>query len=157
MESALEEPHPDSVKEPEDSAEDNILKVDPDDFVYDEKNDTIQPKDQAAFDTLLEKHPSVNNLKRDNKRNQKVEKLKEKVLNTLKVIEKKKRDLSCESVRSGCSGWGPGGSSSERDLSADRGEIRQRSEDEEFKEDQPSKSLRRSRSLLQPPKIVISK
>ena len=89
---------------------------------------------------------------------QKVEKLKEKVLNTLKVSEKKKRDLSCESVRSGCSGWGPGGSSSERDLSTDsRGEIRQRSEDEEFKEDQPSKSLRRSRSLLQPPKIVISK
>ena len=66
----------------------------------------------------------MNTLKRDNKRDQRVASLKEKVLNTLKVSEKKKRDLSCESVRSGCSGWGPGGTSSDRDLSSDsRGEI----------------------------------
>ena len=150
----MEESNIETVKEPEDS----IIKIDPDDFVYDEENDVIKPKDEVAFDTLLEKHPSVNKLRRDNKRDKKVANLKEKVLNTLKVSEKKRRDLSCESVRSGCSGWGPGGSGSDRDLSTDsRGEIRQRSDDEDFKDTQPKKSLRRSRSLLQPPKIIISK
>ena len=54
--------------------------MNPDDFVYDEKSDTIVPKNVAAFDTLVEQHSSVNKLKRD----EKVAKLKGKVLDTLK-------------------------------------------------------------------------
>ena len=64
--------------------EENILKVDPDDFENDEAKDVIKPKDQAAFDSLLDKHPSVYKLKRDNKRDQKISNLKEKVLHTLR-------------------------------------------------------------------------
>ena len=75
-----------------------FLKVDPDDFVYDAKNDTIVPKNVDAFENLVEHHPSLNKLKRDNKRDEKVAKLKGKVLDTLKVVERKKRDLSCDSV-----------------------------------------------------------
>ena len=132
--------------------DDNILKVNPNDFEYDEENDVMKRKDQAAFDSMLDKHPSVNKLKRDNKRDQKIENLKEKVLITLKVSERKNRDLSCESVRSGCSGWG------DRDRSTDsRGEVRPRSDDEENEHQNLPKKERRSKPLLNPSKIVITK
>ena len=131
--------------------EENILKVDPNDFEYDELNDTMKPKNIEAFNSLVNKHPSVNKIRQDNKREQKIENLKEKVLDTLKVSERRGRDLSCESVRSGCSGWG------DRDRSTDsRGEVRPRSEDDEPSLTQPKKSYRKSRSLINPPKIVVT-
>ena len=68
-------------------------------------DDKIIPKDHLAFDKFVETHPTVNKLKRDKTRDEKVASLKEKVLETLKVHEKKKRDISCDSVKSGCSGW----------------------------------------------------
>ena len=106
---------------------------------------------------MIEEHPSVHTLKRDNKRDGKVANLKKKILDTLKVEEKKKRDLSCDSIRSDCSGWGLGGAGSDRERSpGSRGETRQRSEDEE-PESQVKKSMRKSRTILKPPKIVLSK
>ena len=92
--------------------EENVLKVNPDDFDYDEKNDIMKPRNAFAY---VEKHPSVDKLKRDNKREGKVANLKKKILDTLKVEEKKKRDLSVESVRSGCSDWGNDGAGSVSD------------------------------------------
>ena len=53
-----------------------MLKVSPDDFDYDEKNDIMKPRN--AFDLMVEKHPSVDKLKRDNKREGKVANLKKK-------------------------------------------------------------------------------
>ena len=140
-----------------DKPEENILKVDPNDFQYDETSDTIIPLNIEAFEKLIEEHPSVHTLKRDDKRDGKVAKLKEKVLDTLKLDERKKRDLSCESIKSDCSGWGHSGSLSDREKSPDvRGATRLRSEDDEPVPD-AKKSLRNSRSTLRPPKIVISK
>ena len=140
-----------------DKSEENILKVDPKDFQYDETSDTIIPLNIEAFEKLIEEHPSVHTLKRDDKRDGKVTKLKEKILDTLKLVERKKRDLSCESIGSDCSGWGHSGSLSDREKSPDvRGETRLRSEDDEPVPD-AKKSLRNSRSILRPPKIVISK
>ena len=147
----------DKDNELEENFVENSLTVNPDDFEYDEDTDLLKPKDQVAFDELLEKHPSVNKLKRDDKREQKIANLKKKVLNTLKVSVRKNRDLSCESIKSGCSGWGSG-SSSDRDRSTNsRGDVRPRSDDEENASSLPKKSLRRSRSHLHPPKIIISK
>ena len=94
-----------------------FINVDPDDFVYDAKNDTIVPKNVDAFENLVEHHPSLIKLKRDNKRDEKVAKLKGKVLDTLKVMERKKRDLSCDSVKSWTSDWG---STSDREKSSER-------------------------------------
>ena len=138
--------------------EENVLKVNPDDFDYDEKNDIMKPRNPAAFDQMVEKHPSVDKLKRDNKREGKVANLKKKILDTLKVEEKKKRDLSVESVRSGCSDWGNdrAGCVNDREKSpASRGSTRARSDDEESA-GKPKKSFRPSRSILKPPKIVLS-
>ena len=84
----------------------NILKVNPADFDYDVDNDTMKPRNVEEFDNMVEKHPTVDKLKRDDKRESKVANLKKKILDTLKVEEKKKRDLSCDSVKSDCSGWG---------------------------------------------------
>ena len=83
---------------------DNILKVDPSDFVYDENTDTIKPIIVNAFENLVENHPSVHKLKRGDKRDEKVAGLKTKVLDTLKVKERRNRDLSTESINSDCSG-----------------------------------------------------
>ena len=69
----------------------------------------MKPRNVAAFDQMVEKHPSVDKLKRDSKHEGKVDNLKKKILDTLKVEEKKKSDLSVESVRSDCSGWGNDG------------------------------------------------
>ena len=138
-------------------AKDNILKVNPGDFEYDEVNDTILPKNIKAFDQMIEEHPSVNTLRRDDKRDSKVANLKQKIFDTLKVEEKKKRDLSCESVRSDCSGWGHGGGTSDRDISPiSRGETRPRSEGDDEEISKPQKSRRQSRAVLRPPKIVLS-
>ena len=93
----------------------------------------------------------VNKLKRDTKRDEKVEKLKVKVLDTLKVRERKDRDLSCESVKSGISDWG------DTDINTERGSTRFRSDDSDTDNPNPKKSSRKSRPILKPPKIVISK
>ena len=106
---------------------------------------------------MIEEHPSVNTLRRDDKRDSKVANLKQKIFDTLKVEEKKKRDLSCESVRSDCSGWGHGGGTSDRDISPiSRGETRPRSEGDDEEISKPQKSRRQSRAVLRPPKIVLS-
>ena len=137
--------------------EHNILQVDPNDFDYDVASDTLKPRNLEAFEQMIEEHPSVHTLKRDDKREGKVANLKKKILDTLKVEERKKRDLSCDSVKSDCSGWGLGGAGSDRDKSpGSRGETRHRSEDEEM-ESQVKKSMRKSRKILKPPKIVLSK
>jgi hypothetical protein len=108
-------------------AAEDILKVNPEDFVYDADDDIMKPKDLEAFDQMVEKHPTVDKLKRDNKREGKVPNLKKKFLDTLKVEERKKRDLSCDSVKSDCSGWGQGGVGSDREKSpGNRGETRHR-------------------------------
>ena len=62
----------DKDNELEENFVENSLTVNPDDFEYDEDTDLLKPKDQVAFDELLDKHPSVNKLKRDNKREQKI-------------------------------------------------------------------------------------
>ena len=46
----------------------NILKVNPADFEYDVDNDTMKPKNVDEFDNMVEKHPTVDKLKRDSKR-----------------------------------------------------------------------------------------
>ena len=116
---------------------------------------TMKPRNVEEFDNMVEKHHTVDKLKGDDKRESKVANLKKKILDTLKVEEKKKRDLSCESVKSDCSGWGQGGANSDRERSLDiRGEIRNRSEDEEL-EPKAKKTLRKSRQLLRPPKIIL--
>ena len=135
--------------------QDNILKVNPEDFDYDETNDIMKPRNLEAFNQMVEKHPSVDKLKRDQKREEKVTNLKKKILATLKVKNRRERDLSCDSVRSGCSGWGLGGASSDREQSSERGETRHRSDDDE-NEPESKKIVKRSKSLLQPPKIVLS-
>ena len=136
----------------------NILNVNPDDFEYDLQNDTVNAKNLEAFDKMIEEHPSVHTLKRDSKREKKIENLKKKIFDTLKVNERKKRDLSCDSVRSDCSGWDQGGTSDgeKRSDSSNRGATRPRSDDDE-KEPDRKKSMRNSRTVLKPPKIVISK
>ena len=132
-----------------------FLKVNPANFIY-EKEDNVQPKDFKEFDKLIEQHPAVHTLIRGDKRDQKIAGLKSKVLDTLKVEERKKRDLSCESLKSECSGWEREEGSEEREASTDgRGNIRLREDDEES--GQPKKTQRTSRLLLRPPKIVISK
>jgi hypothetical protein len=131
----------------------NILKVDPADFDYDQKSDTIKPKNKKAFDKLVEQHPTVHTLRRGDNRDKKVAGLKAKVLDTLKVAERRKRDLSCESLKSECSGWGVDDNSRER--CGSRGQVRPRSEDEESV--MLAKKLNiQTKSLLQPPKIVLS-
>ena len=137
--------------------EDSILNVNPGDFDYDEASDTVTPRNAKDFDNLIEEHPSVNTLKRDEKRDGKVANLKKKILDTLKVEERKNRDLSCDSVKSDCSGWGLGGDNSDREKSPSiRGETRPRSEDEE-NGSKPNKSIRKSRPVLKAPKIVLFK
>ena len=136
---------------------DNTLKVDPTDFVYDENSDTITPLNLNDFDELVEKHPSVNKLRRGDKRDEKVAGLKAKVLQTLKVTERKRRSLSYDSIKSDCSGWGGDENGLERDLSSgSRGSIRKRSE-EESNPGGAKKSLKKSKLILKPPKIVITK
>ena len=130
----------------------NILNVDPNDFMYDETSGIVRPKSLEQFDQLIEKHPSVNKLRRDDKRDGKVANLKKKVLNTLKVDEQKKRDLSCDSIKSDCSAWGNDGNSD----TEIRGETRNRSDDETIEPDR-KKQVRQSRQLLKPPKIVLTK
>ena len=132
-------------------AAENILKVNPNDFTYDAENDTMKPIDINAFDQLIEKHPAVNKLKRDSKRQVKINDLKKKVLDKLKVEEVRKRDISCDSIKSDCSAWGDGQSDTET-----RGETRGRSDDDDS-ERTSKKKARQSRNLLKPPKIVLSK
>ena len=138
----------------ENSSLENILKVDPEEFDYDSKLDTIKPKDKKAFDNLIEQHPTVNTLKRGENRDKKVAGLKAKVLDTLKVAERKKRNLSCESIKSGCSGWDIDDNFRERSLS--RGKVRPRSEDEVSNNRDSKKPNRESRNVLLPPKIILS-
>ena len=126
---------------------------------YDEDNDQMIPKNKEAFEKLVEMHPTVNKLKRDVNRDEKVANLKAKVLETLKVNEKKKRDLSCESVKSGCLGWDSGAAESERrsaDGSRSRTRNRSGNSDDESNQSKPSKQARKSRTFLQPPKIILS-
>ena len=132
------------------------MKIDPSDFVYDEKADAIIPKDVKEFDKSIEHHPTVHKLKRGDKRDEKVAALKSKVLKTLKVKERKKRDLSCESVRSGCSGWD--GDEDTRDRSSSvgsRGSVRPRSDDEDELQ-RAKKSAHQHQPILRPPKIILS-
>ena len=84
------------------STDEDILKVDPSDFVYDESTDTIKPVNEDAFVELVENHPTVHKLRRGDKRDEKIAGLKTKVLDTLKVKERRNRDLSCESIKSDC-------------------------------------------------------
>ena len=135
----------------EDLPED-VLNVDPANFTYDENTDTVKPVDEKAFEELVEQHPSVHKLKRDDKREEKIAGLKTKVLQTLKVKERKHTDLSCDSIKIDCSGWGG------NEHSDSRGEVRPRppSGDEENLES-AKKSHRQTRPLLRPPKILISK
>ena len=141
---------------------DSPLKINPEDFHYDPVDDKIVPKDHLAFNKFVETHPTVNKLKRDKTRDEKVASLKEKVLETLKVHEKKKRDISCESVKSDCSGWDSstsGGGDGARDSSANsRGKVRNRSDDSDDVKDKPKsdKQPRKSRKLLKPPKIILT-
>ena len=128
-----------------------VLKVNPADFDYDETSDTVKPKDTNAFDTLIEHHPTVHKLKRGDKRDKKVAGLKAKVLDTLKVAEKKKRHLSCDSVKSDCSGWGE---NDYKERNPSRGRVRQRSEESKDQESKKSKSLKKT--VLLPPKIILS-
>ena len=139
------------VKGKESYTDMNTLKINPDDFVYDAENDTVVPKNPKAFSDLVEQHPMVNKLKRDTKRNEKVEKLKGKVLDTLKVKERKDRSLSCESVKSGISDWG------DTDSMSERGSTRPRSDDSDTENPNPKKSSRKSRPAIKPPRIVMSK
>lgn len=137
----------------------NILKINPEDFEYDEDNDEMIPKNTEAFEKLVEMHPTVNKLKRDKHRDTKVANLKAKVLQTLKVNERKKRDLSCDSIRSGCLGWNQETGGSDRDASTDsRGKTRARSDDsdEDLLHPKSDKQARKSRSFLKPPKIILS-
>ena len=132
------------------------LKIDPTDFDYDETNNTIKPKNKKAFESLIEHHPTVDKLRRGDKRDKKVAGLKAKVLDTLKVAERRKRNLSCDSVRSDCSGWGDE-NFRERELSTDssQGRVRKRSEDD-FADLEPKKSNRQTKPILLPPKIILS-
>ena len=84
--------------EPLTTSSENILKVDPSDFVYDEVTDTIKPVDVKAFEVLVENHPYVYKLKRGDKRDDKIAGLKTKVLDTLKVKERRNRDLTASKV-----------------------------------------------------------
>ena len=61
----------------------NILKIDPNDFEYDAENDTINAKDLATFEKMIEEHPSVHTLRRDTKRDKKIANLKQKIFDTL--------------------------------------------------------------------------
>ena len=131
----------------------NILKVDPGDFEYDLKSDTVKPKNKKAFDNLVEQHPTVHTLRRGDNRDKKVAGLKAKVLDTLKVAERRKRALSCESLKSECSGWGVDDCSRER--SGSRGQVRPRSEDE-HSDLGSKKHTSQTKPILQPPKIVLS-
>ena len=142
------------VNEPQENAPPENLLVNPEEFDYDPISDTIKPRDEKAFDNLVEQHPAVNTLKRGNNRDRKIAGLKAKVLDTLKVVERKKRDLSCESIESECAGWSQDENFRERSLS--RGTIRARSDDEgQGKENK--KQNREYKNLPIPPKIVISK
>ena len=135
---------------------DSQLEINPGDFDYDAEKDEIIPKDHEAFNKFVETHPTVNKLKRDKTRDEKVASLKEKVLETLKVHEKKKRDISCESVQSGCSGWDSGGG---RGISTEsRGKVRNRSDDSDDDREKPKsdKQARKSRPYLKPPKIILT-
>ena len=136
------------------------LEVNPADFVYDEKTDTVSPKNQKNFDDLVQLHPTVHKLKRGDTRDKKVENLKTKVLQTLKVVERRRRDLSCESVKSSCSLWDQDEQSKTRDLSTEsRGSVRQRSSDseEDLPKSKKAQHQSRSRRCLQPPKILLTK
>ena len=142
------------VKENEESpGPGDILEINPEEFEYDLKSDTIKPRDKKAFDNLIEHHPTVNTLKRGENRDKKVAGLKAKVLDTLKVNERKKRNLSCDSVKSGCSGWES--DSNHRDRSLSRGKIRQRSDDE-TPHNEVKKPNRENKHVTLPPKIVLS-
>ena len=151
---------PNAEEQTPDDSTDNTLKIDPNDFVYDETTDTVKPLNVNAFEELVEKHPSVHKLRRGDKRDEKIAGLKSKVLQTLKVTERKKRSLSCDSIKSGCSGWGVDEvnlDSKERDSSTDsRGKVRRRSEDE-IHSKAAKKPHHQRKTILQPPKIVISK
>ena len=73
------------------------------------------------------------------------------------MIERRKRDLSCDSMKSSSSDWGVDETSRNRDLSTgSRGSTRARS-DSEDDTNHPNKAARHSRSLLKPPKILITK
>ena len=131
----------------------NVLNVNPADFEYDEPTDTVKPKNVKSFDDLVELHPTIHKLKRGENHDKRIANLKTKVLQTLKVVERRKRDLSCESVKSSCSFWDMDERS--RDRADSRGSIRNRSESEE---DMPKakKTQHQSRPRLKPPKIILT-
>ena len=111
IEEDVEDPDQDKVNgnskgETAKDLQEDILKIDPSDLIYDENTDTVKPVDVKAFEELVEQHPSVHKLKRDDKHDEKIAGLKTKVLQTLKVKERRHRDLSSDSVKSDCSGWG---------------------------------------------------
>ena len=136
--------------------EENILKVDPTDSDYDETTNTVKPKNSTAFEKMIDEHPTVNKLKRDNQRDKKVASLKAKVLDTLKVKERRNRDLSCESIKSDCSDWEWDDQNRERTSSTgSRGKTRPRSEDDQGNADS-KKPQNQRKPVLQPPKIILS-
>ena len=107
-----------------------------------------------AFESLIEHHPTVHKLKRDEKRDKKVAGLKAKVLETLSVAERRRRDISCDSVKSDCSGWGDD-HDRDRDFDTEnRGRIRKRSGD--LIDVESKKPNRQTKPILLPPKIILS-
>ena len=151
-----EDPGEGEDEEEGDPVEDtNILKVNPSQFVYDEQTDSVNPINSTAFDKLVESHPSVHKLRRGDKRDEKIAGLKSKVLDTLKVKERRKRDLSAESVKSECPGWDMDETKHREKSTDSRGSVRPRSEDDHSI--QVSKKLHhQARPPLKPPKILIS-
>ena len=132
-----------------------VLKVNPTDFDYDQSTDTVKPKDTKAFDTLVEQHPTVHTLRRGDDRDKKVAGLKAKVLDTLKVAERRKRDISSDSLKSECSGWDV--DDNFRDRSTSRGRVRPRSEDEYSELDAKKLQGQQKKPTSKPPKILLSK
>ena len=121
--------HPSNQDTPVSDSIENILKVNPADFEYDEITDTVKLK-----------------LKRGAICDEKIVHLKSKVLQTLKLVERRKRDLSCESVKSTSSNWDVDDTSRARDSSTvSRGCVRNRSESEDDLPDE-KKTQHQSRS-----------
>ena len=54
----------------------NVLKINPIDFDYDQSTDTVKPKNEKAFDNLVEQHPTVHTLERGDNRDKKIAGLK---------------------------------------------------------------------------------
>ena len=109
----------------------------------------VKPKNLKSFDDLVELHPTVHKLKRGASRDERIKNLKTKVLQTLKVKERRHRELSGESVKSNCSTRDRAGSTDSR------GSVRARFGSEEDLPD-PTKAQHQSRSRIKLPKILLT-